>query len=412
MEEPSVTRSPLHVVISGAGLSGLALAQGLMKDGHTVDVYERDADLNRKAGYYLTLNPMGGNALKRCLPEYLYDLYLDTSRRTPDRSGSIVYDPQLNELSSQPHYVPPDGSAKPDTGIHRRTLRQILASGIEDRIHLGHAVVSYDEDDAGVAAMLDDGTSVRCDVLVGADGIRSAVRQQRLPDVQIIDTGIRGIGVFGRTPLTPALAEQLPKTIYDGVGIAADRSGNRVLFAPYEPRVAVADAGLAAGVALDPIADYIMVSCSTLPETPIPPNDEWTDQTAADIRASMLGAIDGWHPALRAIVGNVDLDTLFMIKFSFLTHLDDWAPSRVTVIGDAIHAMLPTLGMGANLALNDARLLLEQLDRAADGLGSVPACIGAYEQQMRETAYPVARLTLDHDKNFGGGALEQMQGQS
>ena len=47
-------------------------------------------------------------------------------------------------------------------------------------------------------------------MLVGADGIRSAVRAQRLPEVPVIPTGIQGIGVYGRTPLTPELREHAP----------------------------------------------------------------------------------------------------------------------------------------------------------------------------------------------------------
>jgi 2-polyprenyl-6-methoxyphenol hydroxylase-like FAD-dependent oxidoreductase len=68
--------------------------------------------------------------------------------------------------------------------------------------------------------------------------------------------------------------------------------------------------------------------------------------------------------------------------------------------------MLPTLGLGANLALRDAASLLDQLSAAARGeVGLVPA-IGAYEQQMRDDVYPFMRMTMDHDRQFGGGALK------
>ncbi len=90
---------PLHVLIAGGGLSGLALAQGLIKDGHSCDVFERDADDSRKIGYYLHMNADGGEALRRCLPEDLFELSAETSRRTYDRRESIVLDDQLNELS-------------------------------------------------------------------------------------------------------------------------------------------------------------------------------------------------------------------------------------------------------------------------------------------------------------------------
>jgi 2-polyprenyl-6-methoxyphenol hydroxylase-like FAD-dependent oxidoreductase len=58
------TTEPLHVLIAGGGLSGLALAQGLIKDGHTCELFERDADDSRKIGYYLHMNADGGEALR------------------------------------------------------------------------------------------------------------------------------------------------------------------------------------------------------------------------------------------------------------------------------------------------------------------------------------------------------------
>jgi 2-polyprenyl-6-methoxyphenol hydroxylase-like FAD-dependent oxidoreductase len=61
--------------------------------------------------------------------------------------------------------------------------------------------------------------------------------------------------------------------------------------------------------------------------------------------------------------------------------------------------------MGANLALRDAEHLVAQLDRAAGGEADLLAAIGEYEQEMRTVAYPFHAMTLDHDKNFGGGAL-------
>ena len=81
------TTEPLHVLIAGGGLSGLALAQGLIKDGHTCELFERDADDSRKIGYYLHMNADGGEALRRCLPADLFELYAETSRRTYDRRG-------------------------------------------------------------------------------------------------------------------------------------------------------------------------------------------------------------------------------------------------------------------------------------------------------------------------------------
>lgn len=400
--------SKLHVLIAGGGLSGLALAQGLRKDGHHAEVFERDADDSRKIGYYLHMNADGGEALRRCLPGDLFELYAQTSRRTYDRRESVVLDDQLRELSSQPHLGPPNEAERPHTGVHRRTLRAILRARLGDSFHPGTPVTGYTETSDHVTATLADGSTAEGDVLVGADGIRSAVRARKLPGTTVIDTGVQGLGVFGRTPLTPQLAAQLPPHLFEGVIIAADRTGSRLLIAVYRPRQRPeeAAAAIAPDVALEPVEDYVMISCSVPPGTVIPPASQWTDATPAMLRDAMLDAIDGWHPAARALVQTVDLNSIFVIPFGFLEPAPPWEPSRVTLVGDAAHAMLPTLGLGANLALRDAAHLLDQLSAADQGDKPLTSAIGAYEQEMRDYVYPFMRMTMDHDRQFGGGALQ------
>jgi 2-polyprenyl-6-methoxyphenol hydroxylase-like FAD-dependent oxidoreductase len=399
----------LHVLIAGAGLSGLALAQGLLKVGHTVDVYERDADLTRKQGYYLHFNAIGGEALRRVLPADLFELYVATSRKSYDRAESIVLNSQLEELSSRPHMGPPNVGPRAHTGVHRRTLRQVLSGRLGERLHIGSPVASYTQDADGVTVTLVDGSTARGDVLVGADGIRSAVRSVLLPEVPVIPTGIKGIGVYGRTPLTPELDALMPDILNQGVLMAVDQSGSRLLIATFRPRQLGSEAAaeIAPDLAVDDEAAYVMISCSVTPGTDVPPAANWTTDTPRLLQESMLAAIEGWHPAARALVAGLDPDSIFAIPFGFLEPAENWEPSRVTVIGDAAHGMLPTLGMGANLALNDAALLTDQLERVARGQADLLEAIGAYEAHMRETSYPILRMTLDHDKNFGGGALAE-----
>ncbi len=207
----------LHVLIAGGGLSGLCLAHGLRKAGHAVDVFERDADLSRKAGYLLHVNGDGGEGLRKCLPEDLYELYLETSRKTPERRQSIVLTDQLDEVSAMPHLGPPNEGPRPHTAVHRRALRQILLARLGESFHAGTPVVGYEEDVDGVTLQLEDGSSARGDVLVAADGIRSAIRRKRLPEVEVIDAGIEGIGVFGRSPLSPEVVADLPPLLLQGV---------------------------------------------------------------------------------------------------------------------------------------------------------------------------------------------------
>jgi 2-polyprenyl-6-methoxyphenol hydroxylase-like FAD-dependent oxidoreductase len=405
---------PLHVLVAGGGLAGLATAQGLLKAGHTVEVFERDADLDRKQGYYLHINALGGEALRRVLPEDLFELYLETSRQSYDRIESIVLNDQLVELSSRPSLHQPPPGPRRHTGVHRRTLRQVLSARLGERLHTGSPVASFEQDDEGVRVTLTDGRTARGDVLVGADGIRSAVRTQYLPQVPVIPTGIKGIGVYGRTPITPQLDAQLPDILDQGVLMAVDRRGSRLLIATFRPRRHADEAAraIAPDVRVDDVPPYVMVSCSVAPGTVVPPAADWTAQTPLDLQQSMLTAIEGWHPAARAIVAGLDPDSMFAIPFGYLEPAESWPPSRVTVVGDAAHGMLPTLGMGANLSLHDAALLVDRLeafggDPIGDGAAELAAAIGDYEAQMRHSAYPILRLTLDHDTNFGGGALAE-----
>jgi 2-polyprenyl-6-methoxyphenol hydroxylase-like FAD-dependent oxidoreductase len=393
----------LHVLIAGGGLGGLCLAQGLQKAGHTCAVYERDGDLDRKAGYRLAMNADGGEALRRCLPDDLFELYLETSRRTPPRQLAVVIDDQLAELSSMPHLGPPNLGDRPHTAIHRKVLRQILLARLDGRVQLGRAAVGYHEHAGGVRLELDDGGSAEGDVLVGADGIRSAIRAQRLPAVEVIEAGIDGLGLYGRSALPPDVLATLPSVLLDGFVIATNKRGGMLAMGAYLPRTPIPEAvaALAPDVRVEPVEDYMMVSGSVTPGTRIPPPREWTGETPASLHAAMVDAVDGWHPALRGVVERIDRDTLFAISFGRLDPTPAWEPSRVTLLGDAIHAMLPTLGQGANMALRDAGLLAGKL---ADGAADPVAAIAAYEREMRDYVYPILRLSADHNR-FGGGGL-------
>jgi 2-polyprenyl-6-methoxyphenol hydroxylase-like FAD-dependent oxidoreductase len=398
----------LHVLIVGGGLGGLALAQGLLARGHQVDVFERDADMNRRQGYYLTINGDGGEALRKVLPPDLFELYLDTARQPYPTQASIVLDTSLKRLGARPSMGPPNQGERRHTGVDRRTLRKILDARIDTHVHWGETGVRYEEDADGVTLELASGAIVRGDILVIADGIRSALRDQRLPDTKVIGAAIKGIDLYARTPYTPALLEQIPDELHDSMNIVADGKGNRALLGSFRPRHPIAEAAAKVpDIDLPDVGAYMMVSCSVPPTTVIPPSSEWTDRTRADIKAGMEQTVAGWDPAVEAIVAGIDPSTIFSIAFSYLEPQTEWEPSRVTVIGDAAHGMLPTVGMGANSALRDAAALSELLEGVGTDVTSIRQAIGAYEEGMREFAYPIIRIAADHDNVFGGGALSR-----
>ena len=71
------------------------------------------------------------------------------------------------------------------------------------------------------------------------------------------------------------------------------------------------------------------------------------------------------------------------------------APTNVTLLGDAIHAMPPTLGRGANLAMRDAALLGRQLQAVASGAKSLPSAIAAYEDELTRYGFDVVRESVE-----------------
>src|SRR5919204_2416666 len=103
-----------NVIVIGAGLSGLCLAQGLRKAGIDVEVYERDASAStRGQGYRLTIDPLGSRALKACLPERLYDLLVATSGKLGERF--TIYDQRMRVVR-QLDFPHPPHAADVDVG--------------------------------------------------------------------------------------------------------------------------------------------------------------------------------------------------------------------------------------------------------------------------------------------------------
>jgi 2-polyprenyl-6-methoxyphenol hydroxylase-like FAD-dependent oxidoreductase len=326
---------------------------------------------------------------------------------------SVVVDSQANELSTAPHFGAPNDGARPHTAIHRRTLRQILAARLDDTVRPAARATGFERDGERVRLLLDDGSTADGDVLVGADGVYSAIRQTLMPDVEVVDTGIRGLGVFARTPLPLAVHDALPEVLLSGFVIAVDpATGVTLAMGAMDPRRPPEEAAaeIAPDVALDPVAPYMMLSGGVRPGTPIPPPDQWTAETPRELHAQMVEAVAAWHPELRGLVERIDLDSMFASHFMRLEPTPAWEPGNVTLVGDAIHAMLPTMGMGGNTSLRDAAVLADRLAAVQRGELDLVEAIGAYEEDMRGFAYPIMEMSADHDR-FGGGGLREKETQ-
>jgi 2-polyprenyl-6-methoxyphenol hydroxylase-like FAD-dependent oxidoreductase len=384
-----------HVLIAGGGIGGLCLAHALRQAGISCAVYEAGPGIGR-AGYRLHMNALGGAALQECLPDNLFELYLQTSRRTPRREMYVRLDRYGRELGARPHIGPPNDPVRPHTAVNRRTLRQILSVGLDDVLEFGRPVAGFEADDDAVRLLFEDGSSVTGDVLVGADGIHSRIRQQLLPEVRVVDPGMRGM--WSTAPLTEDLAAVLPDGVFDGFTTIDNLDGTIFAVGVYDPRrpIAEAVAELAPGAAVDDVAPYVMVTHGNGIAAPhriaLP---DFDGRPPEDLHTVMRRAIAGAHPGLVELVERIDTATLSPLAVRYLEAAEPWPTSRVTLLGDAIHAMPPSFGAGANSALRDAAELTRALTETASGHRPLLAALAAYEADMRAEIFPILHASAD-----------------
>jgi 2-polyprenyl-6-methoxyphenol hydroxylase-like FAD-dependent oxidoreductase len=382
----------LRVAVAGGGLGGLCLAQGLLRAGADVTVYERDAGLaSRRQGYRLHVDARAGLALQACLPPESLALFQATCGQA-SRRLTIVSE-KLRVLHEQ---VAADAGADPfapatlSTSVNRLTLREVLAAGLDGRIAFGHELTRYEAEADGVRLHFADGRHADADVLVGADGVGSAVRRQYLPGAEPADTG--GRCIYGKTPLGPEVS--LPGVLTGGfTGVVGGHLGMAV--GPVRFREPPQAFGLTAS------DDYLMWALAGDRREFGVPDEQLAALDPAGLHALSAELIRTWHPGLRALHAQADIDETFAIRVRTSPSVPPWPPSRVTVLGDAVHAMSLARGSGANTALKDAGLLCRALTAAmADG-ADVAAAIGDYERQMREYGYAAVAASRQAEAETG-----------
>ncbi len=277
--------------------------------------------------------------------------------------------------------------------VCRSTLRRILHLGLEQAVHFGARVTGYRANtDSTVTVLLEDGTAVEADVLIAADGINSAVRAQRLPQVKVADLGSRHIAA--KIHLTDEAKAKLPAQLFNTFSLAYAADFTGLTLGPLErtdpasPLIAEQDAGFRR----EATADYALSNFNSLADGMLP-DEELLTAGPETLKAHVLERVADWHPALVETVRLWDTATVQALKCRSCVPVDAWEPSNVTVMGDAVHAMSPALGIGANTALRDAHTLGEELLAVAHGDKALLDGIAGYEQAMRDYAYHALRMS-------------------
>jgi 2-polyprenyl-6-methoxyphenol hydroxylase-like FAD-dependent oxidoreductase len=378
----------IKVAVAGAGIGGLCLAQGLLKAGLEVTVYERDQALDAGGqGYRLHID--AAPALRACLPSDLYELCVATSGR-PGTAVTVVRKSlrplRRVDLGPQPEPLPAP------TSVNRQTFREILAARLDGVIEFGRACTGFDQDPGGVTVRFRDGSSARADVLVGADGIGSPVRRCRLPHATVEETGI--VCLYGRTPLTGQTRPLLPAAVRDGfTAVLGGSTGMALGLLDFREPPPQAAGRIAPDVRLSPARPYLMWAVTGAARRFAGRHGQLDELAPADLHAAASHAIRRWHPDLVRLVELAAVAETSLIEVRTAVPVPAWPASRVTLLGDAIHAMSPARGSGASTALRDAALLAAELTAAARGEKALVQAVGDYERQMTDYGFAAVRAS-------------------
>ena len=353
-----------HVLVAGAGLAGTATAVSLAAGGVAVDLIDVKPEVTA-VGSGITMQGNGLRELRRLgvLDEVVAAGYpFDTlGLRAPDPAGTLLAE------------IPDARTGGPDVpatvGLPRPALARILAgraTAAGAKLRLGTTVSSLTQDDAGVDAVFCDGSAGRYDLVVGADGIRSATRRMIGITDEPRPTGMGIFRAFGPRPASVTRTD----LYYGGPCYIAGYcpTGDNTLYA------------------------YIV--------------EDARDRSAlapAQRLAAMRALAEAYHGPWDEIRATLtDPATVSYTLFESLVVPAPWNRGRVVLIGDAVHACPPTLAQGGAQALEDAAVLSELLlagTAVGDGLwAAFTARRFDRAKTVVEASCQLGQWQLDHEQ--------------
>ncbi|ESZ99283.1 hypothetical protein SBOR_0324 [Sclerotinia borealis F-4128] len=386
---------PPRVIIIGAGVGGLALAQGLRRSQIDVAVFERDVLLDsRLQGYRLKIFGEFQTKLRGLLSDEAWSEF-EASCAETHLGETTLNAPDAHIIASRKGILP-EGVPLPYT-IDRGMLRQSMMKGIEDSVHFGKQFVGYELTDTGVCVFFEDGSVEEGTLLVGADGARSAVRKQLLPDIKLLDT--EGCCIYGKTFLGPELLSRFPEKHRRWMTVILDQTPvlQTIIFG--ETPIALVSEQVSFKNQCESKAlpeDYIHWGLLFHNNTTGLKGEALENSLKFGAVAMSLQLTSEWDPSIRSLLELQEPSlTVGMRVFSSSPDIPTWKPSsKVTVIGDAIHVMSPSGGVGAVATLHDAATLAQIISEE----GITQTSIGKFEEAMRSFA------TVCIQRSFVGGA--------
>lgn len=350
----------MKINIIGAGIGGLTAAISLRKKGHEVELFEAAENL-RPIGAGII---MASNAMQIARRLGFADDIVQNGNvlQTFGVANHLEQALQIMDIEAIKAKF-----GEPSVAIHRGVLQQILLTHLQAiPLHLHKRLKDIEQSSTGkVIATFEDGSRAESDLLIGADGLRSATRK----------------AIFGEKPLRYSshtcwrgiLQHQLPEA-QRGLELWAKTGGKRI-----------------AMIQLAPNQVYFYYTEKRKPGFKIPKEMQLT------YLQDQLHEFPAWYAEL---IGKVNPDDIFHDDLYDLKHLPTWHQGNVLLLGDAAHATTPNMGQGGCQAIEDAWYLaeyLEQYPKLADALA-------AYEKFRRPKVNFVVNTSfmLGRVSNMGG----------
>ena len=353
-----------HIIVAGAGLGGLTLALCLARVGFRVTVLEQ-AKVLGEVGAGVQISANGARVL--------YHLGLaDALNRVAFRpeSGEMRHWQTGETLSSRPlGQASEQAFGFPYFHLHRADFHSILATELRDVIsvdlHLDHKVTEFDQTETGVRVSTEGGANFSGDVLVGCDGIHSAIREQLFgPDAP------RFTGCVAWRATVPV--DILPPGHVRPV--ASNWIGQGGHFVHYYVRRGE------------------LVNCVGVMERGAWQAESWSSAGAI---TEFINDFSGWHEDLQILMQAAE--NCFQWGLFDRDPMPQWGDGRVTLLGDACHPMLPFMAQGAVMAIEDAYTLAQCL---AANESNLPGALSHYEALRKERTTVVQKMSRDNIQFF------------
>ena len=367
-----MTTKPFTVGIVGGGIGGLALARTLQQRGIAYRIFER-AQAFGEIGAGVQMTPNAVRVLKALglerdlqrvgfLPEAMVGRNWQTAKelfRTPLKdSCPTLYGAEFYH-------------------VHRADLHAILSKDVPlEKVRFGVQCTGVEQGTNTATAIFSDGSRFEADVIVGADGIHSAVRGAVWGQDKPHFTG----HMCWRA-LVPVDQHPLPFVSPD----ASFWMGPKAHVVTYYVKGGAAVNIVAVGEAENWV------------------KESWTEASSTE---DLLTYYAGWHENLIELFKRTDPAQTFKWGLFDRDPMAQWAQGRTTLLGDAAHPMLPFLSQGAAMAIEDGYVLADALAHFA---GDVPAALAAYEQERRPRTSMVQLQARERGRTYHLASEEEQR---